>query len=106
MDNLKVFIPQAVVNATRSVLSTGKFLPILEGVLAVLKDDGVTGVRVFFEPPVEAVWVNPAYQIEAASYDGARAVQSPLTATYYVFSAEDIVAGNYDNPTIYNNPAE
>lgn len=92
----------AIMNAQRMALHAGEFFPIPEALMIVMSPtDMLIGARVYFEPPCKAVWVTPDGVCNYGAYDQERKTQSPLIATYHVFTALDElkVSVVYENPT-------
>lgn len=84
------FARTAYTLAMRYALHSAEFRPAPEGLLvAVQPGDQLLGARVYFEPPVKAVWVASNQAVSSASYDAGRQKESPLSATFYYFSGED-----------------
>jgi hypothetical protein len=104
--NLLDFVQLAVYNATRLALQEAKFLPLCEGAMLVVREKQgeeteLIGVRVYFEPPVEAIYWLPNNTAAPTVYNDAKKAQAPLDCSFYVFTVEGGVIGSY---TIYQQP--
>ncbi len=101
MDSIIEFGKLALHNAKRMSFHCAEFYPMCEALMVVTTAKGVIiGARVFFEPPCKAVWVSPSGDCNYGAYDGERKTQSPLNATYYVFTE----LGELKDPVVYENP--
>ena len=95
----------ALHNAVRGSLSGAEFLPVPEAILvSVGENDALRGARVYFEPPVKAVWVGTNYAPSTVFAEDTRKKDTPLSDTYYVYR---IIKGviDYDTGILYSPPA-